>query len=1034
MVKIAFCQATYDKDFEQTKECITRLSPYVDSVIMTYDQTLTDDQLKWLQYNADTYKIVSVYHKFEDNLPEMRNSYVKKAKELGMDWICVSDPDELYSEELARGLRSIIEKHGEIEGYNMLAVSVRDQFDAIEWLDELDRLKECPGGYRETDYWKPLLILKLQPDLVYKGVGKKENVHETVYSKIPFNSMNLDKKYFYVHKKSALKIWRNAARNMFIGGGGDNVGEVNPLWVKLRDICGKLGIENWGQFEEFIVKGMGQWLLDKELYKEYNIDKESIDKFNGWKTKFDEYGDDKYKNPSYWDIGENVDPVMRLQMEKHKYDFFNWQIEKVKIENSTEYDKYKQYIKYLERSDELKCYIQKFESWLILALQAGTNNWQTETRETAKWYFALHKEEVDDFIVALINRQPLANQDAMIDAFVVRTYFQILGRPPDEYGKTIYTKAIKEKIITPDKLADIFRESEEYKRKFGTPIKVKLRTGTSSGKDITISLPPSLAGKFGSVDLRDTSKYNTVGLCIMGFAKNNGMDMITESIRTMAKVVNEIHVQGDDFGEKEMQKFRELGKEIGKDICVWNEPWKDDFGDYKNKAISHATTEWVMITDHDEIPTQEIVDSLKDIILKSDRGSNFDMISFDVIDIRTTKDVITGKEVVIRENRSDSGKPLLHWNIPNPYHGTLHIWLKPGYYPWRQAHVSAAYKHVKNTDSELERSVRNVFLGGGGDAVKHQNLLWVELQQVSKELGIRSWEQFNSYLKKSKIDDRIYEILVRLGEMPWKDAELQDPLKYYWKLHPEERARKVVNLESMNLEEEKRSDEIKLKILEPENDEIKKLYDMAKPAATTEMVLADKIEHDWEKYYKLKPGNVFVEIGAFWGRYGLVAQKLVGKNGKVILIEASPVNVTTLKDLVNNRLLDKENVIIVPRAIGDKKELVKFYNRGNPASHGLMPSEKRGLDIGGDLIEIDTLDNVLDSLGIEDVDLLGCDCEDCEIKMLLGAGKRLSSGRMKNVAIATYHSEGNHEKASEILKRHGFKDIILDDTITYGHI
>ncbi|RLF94184.1 hypothetical protein DRN52_05445, partial [Thermococci archaeon] len=54
------------------------------------------------------------------------------------------------------------------------------------------------------------------------------------------------------NSKSSLDIWRNAARNMVIAGGGDNVGDANPYWRKLRNLMQKYGIKSWMELEERI--------------------------------------------------------------------------------------------------------------------------------------------------------------------------------------------------------------------------------------------------------------------------------------------------------------------------------------------------------------------------------------------------------------------------------------------------------------------------------------------------------------------------------------------------------------------------------------------------------------------------------------------------------------------------------------------------------------------------------------------------------------------------------------------------------------
>lgn len=721
MVKIAYCQATYSKDFEETKICIERVSPWVDSTIISYDDSLNDDQIKWLEDNKKKYKIIGVRFDWKDDMPAMRNSYLQKAKELGVDWVVVSDPDELFSEQLAQNLRKYVDDYGS-KGYNVLGIHAVDQFDNVEWLDNLDLLKEVPGGYRETDYWKPMLCIRLYGDLVYKGVGAEGRVHETLVrgdgksgKGYETKMINLPKEDYYIHKKSALKIWRNAARNLFIGGGGNNVGSLNIMWTQLRDICNLGDIKGWNDFENFVEMGIETWL---DMKRKGGMSVGVIDGFRS-----------------------------------------------------------------------------KMRRWLYDALLCGGTAFATETRETAKWYYANHPNdagEKGDNVLELIKRVQAPNQEVSIINLVTKTYLDVLKRPPDEQGLNNYVNAIKGGWINAEVLADTFRQSDEYKDKFGMSGKVVINKGTDSGLgSIHIEVPPIVeqnVAALGNVGVgQDISRHNTVALCIMGYHGNDGkaIDMIIESIGTIGREVNEIHIQGDDFTDSDINRFKDLERHVGKTINVWNEKWKDDFGDYKNKVIGHAGTEWVLIFDHDEIPTKEMVENLKDIIKRSNRGSNYDIVGFDVVDIRL--DSKTGEKVY--DNRNQGGKPLLHWNVPNPYHGTLHIWLKKGYYPWKHARVNTAYKHVKYTDEELERSVRNVVLGGGGDAVKHGNDLWVELNNVRDELGLKTWRQTKEYCEKGDIDDRMLSIFKRLDKKPWKDKELGDPLKWYMKLHPEEKER-----------------------------------------------------------------------------------------------------------------------------------------------------------------------------------------------------------------------------------------------------
>lgn len=724
-MKIAYCQSTYREDFDDTVLCIDRVSPYVDFTVIAYDQSLTDQQREWLQQNEAKYRLVLVTYDWTDNMPAMRNAYLDEAKRLGADWVCVSDPDELYSEELASNLRNIIEEN-DVLGFNLLPVHARDQFENVEWLDELDLIKETPAGYRETSFWKPLLIFKMYPDLHYEGVGIEKNVHEMLKTSLPWESKNLPKEYYYTHRKSALKIWRNAARNMFIGGGGDNVGEINPYWLSLRSILRNIDIDSWKQFEDYVESG----------------------------------------------------------------------------------------------SDDID-----FHDWLLEALQAPPTNWGTETRETAKLYYAQHKDQITPEIRMHLENPPKLTPEIELENYVVRTYFEILGRHPDEEGKKAYTQAINEGRMKREDLPKILMKSMEFIQKTGlvetyemVPIQVPVDVNVRISESLFLEAlnksslywnkikPKMDIGGFilnsltrdnellswfyenkDEITIQDFTgwlnqhipKPNSVALCIMGYS--SVLPMIMESIEVMGRYVDEIHVQGDNFTEEDVNTLSDFcADEVNKDVNIHIEPWVDEFSDYKNKCIAPANTEWVIILDHDEIPTPEFADNLGKIIEESRRGRDYNMITFDVIDITT----VNGEPV--SEHRSPNGKALLHWNVLNPYHGNPHIWLKQNYYPWRVTRVPYAYKHVKEAGTELQRSVRNVFLGGGGDNTKEQNITWVELRRITGELRIHTWKEFHDYLKEGNIDPRLLNLIKLMSEMPWKDGELGDPLRYYQQLHPEE--------------------------------------------------------------------------------------------------------------------------------------------------------------------------------------------------------------------------------------------------------
>ncbi|GAH85675.1 unnamed protein product, partial [marine sediment metagenome] len=203
-------------------------------------------------------------------------------------------------------------------------------------------------------------------DTPYEGVGVEKNVHETLKSSTPWKSKNLPKDYYYTHRKSALRIWRNAARNMFIGGGGDNVGQINPYWSTLRALLSNIDVGSWGEFERFVEEGTDE--------------------------------------PS-------------------------------------------------------------FHKWLFDALQAPPTNWGTETRETAKWYFTFHKDQITPEIRERLENPPKMTPKIEAENFVTRAYFQVLGRHPDQEGKDFYVQQLLAGETKPEDVIAALQRSPEFMQK-----------------------------------------------------------------------------------------------------------------------------------------------------------------------------------------------------------------------------------------------------------------------------------------------------------------------------------------------------------------------------------------------------------------------------------------------------------------------------------------------------------------------------------------------------------------------------------------
>jgi len=255
--KVLYCQITYADMFEGTYECVRRVAPYVDGCIIVVEEQrpFTDEQKQKLLEFGNVHLIE---RPFKESLPDFRNCYLTEAKRLKKEnnwdsvYICVSDTDEFYCEELCKDLKKIVAQ-AEEQGITILGVNSHDMFEAHEWMDDIEKIKEIPSTPRVANYFKQLIFKLCCDNLRYEGVGTSQTVHETEYCPDhPWRPANLPKKYFYKHIKSCLWTWRNAIRNLWLGGGGKNVADTNPYWVELKELAKERGIDSWKDFESYI--------------------------------------------------------------------------------------------------------------------------------------------------------------------------------------------------------------------------------------------------------------------------------------------------------------------------------------------------------------------------------------------------------------------------------------------------------------------------------------------------------------------------------------------------------------------------------------------------------------------------------------------------------------------------------------------------------------------------------------------------------------------------------------------------------------
>jgi FkbM family methyltransferase len=169
-----------------------------------------------------------------------------------------------------------------------------------------------------------------------------------------------------------------------------------------------------------------------------------------------------------------------------------------------------------------------------------------------------------------------------------------------------------------------------------------------------------------------------------------------------------------------------------------------------------------------------------------------------------------------------------------------------------------------------------------------------------------------------------------------------------------------------------------------------------------------------------KIGDVVVDIGAHIGRYSIISSKRVGHNGKVIAIEAHPHNFEILNR--NIKLNKLTNMITLNHAAYSKETKIKLYTRGQQAGHTIyntIITDRAKKEDGFVDINANTLDNLLQQNGINEVNWIKIDVEGAEFEVLKGAHNILSNS--KDIALLIeVHGKDNYKPVVEFLNSYNF--------------
>lgn len=145
----------------------------------------------------------------------------------------------------------------------------------------------------------------------------------------------------------------------------------------------------------------------------------------------------------------------------------------------------------------------------------------------------------------------------------------------------------------------------------------------------------------------------------------------------------------------------------------------------------------------------------------------------------------------------------------------------------------------------------------------------------------------------------------------------------------------------------------------------------------------------------LRPGDTFLDVGANWGAYGLLASKLVGETGQVHFFEPQPELASSIEESIHlNRfrnatvhdcaLWKLDGLALLKREVGNSGGASVIDDPVHPDDHRQMAKLRQG-------------DALLTQLGIDRIRLMKVDVEGHEQEVLLGLRHTLCSQRAEMI-------------------------------------
>lgn len=174
-------------------------------------------------------------------------------------------------------------------------------------------------------------------------------------------------------------------------------------------------------------------------------------------------------------------------------------------------------------------------------------------------------------------------------------------------------------------------------------------------------------------------------------------------------------------------------KSLGSKVRVVQREWDDSFANQYNEYLKHIKGGWVLLCDDDELPSEGLLKSLREVVSASEGGAKFGVVECRANDISYAEGDW--------ENRVDNGPCEYYRQIFFKWYPDMHyvVDLHQALQGMRGPVVrnTEHYYHIKSTKDEYRNACRNYFIAGEwppgprNDGIRTAE--WLEMKKILEE-------------------------------------------------------------------------------------------------------------------------------------------------------------------------------------------------------------------------------------------------------------------------------------------------------------